>query len=226
MYIYKLMKTFQTTTIKFPEIKLTARDAHKLRGYFGNLFSDYSHLLHNHTPDGKLRYAYPLVQYKVVKGMPVLVGIGEGAELLVSLFLKIKEIDIEGRKYPVLDKNIEAKLNEITVNSGLFQYNFTTLWMALNQHNFEKYCSFDVNAKKTFMNTQIRNNILSFLKGTGIWVKEEILATADVTEKQTKFKNRHMLAFSGTFTANVTLPDYIGLGKAVSRGFGTIVRKS
>jgi hypothetical protein len=34
-----------------------------------------------------------------------------------------------------------------------------------------------------------------------------------------------MLAFSGSFVCNATLPDYIGLGKAVSRGFGCIVKQ-
>ena len=54
------------TTIRFPEIALRTRDAHKLRGYFGNLFQEHSPLLHNHWEDGTSRYAYPLVQYKVV----------------------------------------------------------------------------------------------------------------------------------------------------------------
>ncbi len=56
----------QTTTIRFPEIQLQARDAHKLRGYFGNLFKEHSPLLHNHFEDGSLRYKYSLVQYKII----------------------------------------------------------------------------------------------------------------------------------------------------------------
>jgi len=33
-----------------------------------------------------------------------------------------------------------------------------------------------------------------------------------------------MLTFGGGFVCNVQLPDYIGLGKSVARGFGTITR--
>ncbi|MDZ7899258.1 MAG: CRISPR-associated endonuclease Cas6 [Arcicella sp.] len=33
-----------------------------------------------------------------------------------------------------------------------------------------------------------------------------------------------MMAFGGTFMTNALLPDYIGLGKSVSRGFGSIVK--
>ena len=31
-----------------------------------------------------------------------------------------------------------------------------------------------------------------------------------------------MIGFFGTFQVNFNLPDYIGLGKSISRGFGTI----
>jgi hypothetical protein len=33
-----------------------------------------------------------------------------------------------------------------------------------------------------------------------------------------------MIAFEGMFEINAMLPDWIGLGKQVSRGFGTIQR--
>ncbi len=70
---------------------MQTRDAHKLRGYFGNVFKEHSPLLHNHFEDGKNRYAYPLVQYKVIKIIPVLMGLSDGTKLLFDLFLKILE---------------------------------------------------------------------------------------------------------------------------------------
>ena len=59
-------KPLQLTRIKFPDIQLQTRDAHKLRGYFGNLFQEHSPLLHNHYDSGQLRYRYPLIQYKEI----------------------------------------------------------------------------------------------------------------------------------------------------------------
>ena len=99
------------TIIQFPDIKLQTRDAHKLRGYFGNLFKEQSPLLHNHYADGKARYAYPLVQYKVIDNMPVLVGFQQGGELLVSLFLKIEEIDSDSSLLLVATQVIEVSLD-------------------------------------------------------------------------------------------------------------------
>ncbi len=42
------------TIIRFPEIQLATCDSHKLRGYFGNLFKEYSPLLHNHLESGEV----------------------------------------------------------------------------------------------------------------------------------------------------------------------------
>jgi hypothetical protein len=208
--------------IQFPDIELQTRDAHKLRGYFGNLFKDHSPLLHNHYQDGSARYAYPQVQYKVIDKMPLLVGFQEGAELLVSLFLKIREIKIAGQNYPVLAKNIQQKQYELTVNQQLYNYRFKTLWMALNQENHRKYQQLDESAKTQFLNRQLQNNILSFYKGLSFRTTERIMAGTRVNEKQNLFKDQPMLAFDGEFTTNAFLPEMAGIGKAVSRGFGTV----
>jgi len=210
------------TIIQFPDIELQTRDAHKLRGYFGNLFKEHSPLLHNHYEDGSSRYAYPLVQYKVIDKMPVLLGFQEGADLLISLFLKIREIDIEGIHFPVLAKNIQQKQCELSVNKQLYNYLFKTLWMALNQENFKKYEDLDETNRVDFLNRQLQNNILSFYKGLSFRTDERIMVITRLEEKQTLFKNQTMLAFSGQFTSNAYLPEWSGIGKAVSRGFGTI----
>jgi len=215
------------TIIKFPEITLKTRDAHKLRGYFGNVFKEHSPLLHNHFEDGSNRYAYPLVQYKVIENMPMLVGLLEGAKLLIDLFLQIKQIDLEEVKYQVNSKNIANKIVEINDLKKLHEYHFKTLWMALNQKNFQLYNNCNTHEQKNeFLNRQLQNNVLSFYKGIGVFTKDRIMVTGKFHEKTTKFKDKNMLAFSGSFVTNATIPDYVGLGKAVSRGFGTITKNN
>jgi hypothetical protein len=217
------MTTLQTI-IQFPDISLQTRDAHKLRGYFGQLFKEHSTLLHNHYEDGTSRYRYPLVQYKVIDEMPVLVGFNEGAELLVNLFLKMKEIDIEGIIFPVLGKTIRQISFDLSPNGKLNRYEFKTLWMALNQKNYEIYIKLDEPEQKSFLDKTLQNNILSFYKGLNYFTTERILANVNVVEKQTRFKDQKMLAFSGDFVTNAMLPDLAGIGKAVSRGFGSIMK--
>lgn len=220
------MKKLIKTLIRFPEINLETRDAHKLRGYFGNLFKEYSPLLHNHFADGSLRYAYPLVQFKVIEKIPCLLGLNEGSELLIKLFLQIKELNIEGKVYPVHAKNIEQQPVEIKNNDVLLEYQFKTLWIALNQDNFKKYITLDASGKSAFLDTQLRNNILSFYKGIGYWTEDTIMAKSRLIETTTSFKNKKLLAFKGGFISNALIPDYCGIGKAVSRGFGTIIKRN
>lgn len=214
----------QTAKINFPELVLKTRDAHKLRGYFSELFNEYSPLLNNHMEDGTLRYKYPLVQYKVMDKTPVLIGLEEGASLLIDLFLKIKELKIDDVTYPINQKNIENKQYDIHVDSDLYTYQFKTLWMSLNQENFKKYMDFNKEQKKTQLKKILIGNILSFYKTFQYYTQEQIMATTQLKEATTQFKNKNMLAFKGMFTTNAFLPDGIGLGKSVSRGFGTIKR--
>ena len=218
------MKSIHTVTIQFPEIALATRDAHKLRGYFGNLFKEHSPLLHNHLNDGQLRYAYPLVQYKVLNNIPTLVGIEEGAKLLTQLFLNIKELQIEGNTFPVNGKIIRSAVQETGVAKDLFSYRFSTLWMGLNQQNFSRYVQADPEQQSTMLKKVATGNMLSFFKGISLYIEphERIMLNLQVNQKNTTFKNKQMLAFAGNFTTNVKLPNYIGIGKAVSRGFGTI----
>jgi len=217
----------QICRIKFPEIKLQTRDAHKLRGYFGNLFKEHSPILHNHYEDGRFRYKYPSIQYKVINNVPTLIGIEEGAELLPSLFLKIKELDINGQKFSVNTKNIELKNEEVGYSNSLYEYQFTTLWMGLNQTNYAKYNKLEDEVEKQMMlNAILVGHILSFFRNTRVELNasERLMAKLNVVEKSTLFKENKMIAFSGSFIVNALLPDEIGLGKAVSRGFGTIKR--
>lgn len=217
----------QVCRIKFPEIKLQTRDAHKLRGYFGNLFKEHSPILHNHYEDGQFRYKYPSIQYKVIQNVPTLIGINEGAELLPSLFLKIKELDINGEKISVNTKNIELKKQEVGYSTSLHEYQFATLWMGLNQTNYAKYHKLENEAEKQEMlNAILVGHILSFFRNTKIELRpeERLMAKLNVEEKSTNFKEQKMIAFSGSFIVNAILPNEIGLGKAVSRGFGTIIK--
>jgi len=215
------------TIIRFPEIQLAARDAHKLRGYFGTLFQEHSPLLHNHLESGESAYRYPLVQYKVLDGVPTLVGLNEGAELLIGLFLNIKELKIGERLYPVFQKNIESKMINIGLSGDLHAYSFKTRWMALNQQNYATYLAEDDGQKAKHLKAILTGNILSFFKGMNYRAAGTIMANLKITNQtETQFKNKSMLAFEGEFVTNVLLPDSIGLGKSVARGFGTIEKNN
>jgi hypothetical protein len=217
------MQTINQTIIRFPEIQLATRDAHKLRGYFGRVFQEYSPLLHNHLESGESAYRYPLVQYKVIEKVPTLVGLNEGADLLINLFLKMKFIEIEGVKHLINQKNIESKTLEIGLDSDLHSYRFQTLWMALNQENHQRYIANSPAQQQKQLNTLLQNNILSYFKAMNYWVNGQVMAmTQQVVERETKFKDQTMIAFQANFVTNAVLPSFVGIGKSVARGFGSL----
>ncbi|MEA5428907.1 CRISPR-associated endonuclease Cas6 [Arcicella lustrica] len=217
------MQTIHQTIIRFPEIQLATRDAHKLRGYFGNIFQEYSPLLHNHLESGESAYRYPLVQYKVINRIPTLVGLNEGADLLINLFLKIKTLQIEDKTYQINQKNIESKTLEIGLSNELHSYRFQTLWMALNQENHQKYLRNTTAEQQKQLNILLQNNILSYFKAMNYWVNGQVMGMLqNVYEKETKFKDKSMIAFQADFVSNAVLPSFIGIGKSVARGFGTL----
>ena len=220
--------TLPILTISFPEIRLHTRDSHKLRGYFGNLFKESSPLLHNHFEDGSSRYEYPKIQYKVLNEIPYLVGVGtEAARLLSELFLKINELDIDGERFPVFAKNIEARNWTIGVGETLQTYRFETLWMALNQTNHALYQGYNDDRKADQLRGIATQNILAFFDNFDLRLPKEVRIMTmlqDIKTLETNFKNNRMLAFKGQFVTNALLPDLIGLGKSVARGFGSIKR--
>ncbi len=223
------MTSLPTTTIQFPELQLFARDAHKLRGFFGTFFRERSTLLHNHFVNEqgveRLRYSYPLVQYKILQGTPMLLGLGEGSDVLADLFLDMRELNIGGTVYPVLHKNIERKDIICGLTDNLHEYSFQNPWFALNQTNFDHYNTLFDAERLTMLNSILTGNMLSFFKGAGIWLEGRIMSSLRVeSELPIQFKDHSMIGFRASFTTNVEMPDWIGLGKSVGRGFGTIAK--
>ena len=59
------------------ERPVTDEDASKLRGYIANQFKEYP-ILHHHVAEAYV-YTYPRVQYKIIEGAAIMLGIEEGA---------------------------------------------------------------------------------------------------------------------------------------------------
>ena len=213
------------TLLHFPQIHLPRRDGHKLRGYFANLFSEESDLFHNRTKDGGFKYRYPRIQYKIVRGEPMLVGIAEGGPLLVERFLRIKEIDIDGLIFPIHQKNLKNEECLVGVRNDLFEYEFVNPWLALNEKKYTEYEATETEAEKIEILKKILiTNIINFFTAAGHRESERIMVSLNLQRIQVKFKDQPMVGFKGRFTTNAMLPDFVGFGKSVSRGFGTIQR--
>jgi hypothetical protein len=199
--------------------------ADKLRGYFASRFGEYN-LIHHHLNNDKLLYKAPLIQYKMLDGKPFVLGIDEGADILQKTHIDIDYIKIGYKEYQVKEKSIVLKTDNLGTINNNKTYSFLTPWLALNEKNYEKYRMLGAwGKKKELLEKILVGNIISMSKSLGYTVPAPIVVKInDLREVKTSLKGTPMLGFLGTFSVNFEIPDYWGIGKSVSRGFGTIKR--
>jgi len=207
--------------VVFKTDKRVEEDSSKLRGYFGKKFPD-EILLHHHVGKETI-YAYPRVQYKVIEGTPIIVGIEEGAEVLQKICSEIDEIVMGKRKYRV--KSVHINISEVEFGKCKQSRGYKILlpWLALNQENYRRYKEMEYpKEKKKMLNGVLVANVLSMCKSLGYTVKGRLFASSRLNKTTVKFKGVYVIGFTGEFRINFILPDYIGIGKGVSHGFGTV----
>jgi len=74
------------------------------------------------------------------------------------------------------------------------------------------------------LNRNLVGNILSMSKSLDYQVPDKIKCHIEVKEQSSSLKGNEITAFRGFFVTNFQIPDLLGLGKSVSRGFGTVKR--
>lgn len=198
-------------------------EAPQLRGFFGRKFED-EVLMHNHGKDGELIYQYPRIQFKILQSNAVLLGIGDGAELLERLWLEIDRTTLGDECLDVLESHFEIRDEELAICEAPITYRFLTPWLALNQTNFRSYTgSRNMAFRKDELSRILVGNCLGLAKSLGIRFDDRINADGrQLTSIKTTLKGQGMIGFIGKFRMNVRLPELIGLGKSVSRGFGAV----
>ena len=212
----------QIAVLKF-DFDIRASQIHKFRGFIGNLFKNFD-LIHNHDLNtGKEIYRYPLVQFKIIDKKPVIIAITkEAIQIFSDIFMTLEEIDIEGVKIPVYEKNLEMKNVEFGYSEDLFVYEFISPWIGLNQKNHQKYTDSNDSEKQEILQKSLTGNILSMSKYLDYWLtsNQRIKVDLKLKEVSVKLKGKTMIGFTGIFKTNFLIPDFFGIGKSVSRGFG------
>ncbi len=198
-------------------------DAAKLRGFFATSFNEHA-LLHQHVTD-KLIYKYPLIQYKMLDRTPLVLGINEGAEVLKEIYDKFSEIKLGESTYSIMERGITLKSEEFGCSDQILSYRFATPWLALSQENYPKYLDASWEERKVLLRKILVGNILSASKGLGYVATQHIrLEVGRMQDKICMLKGTKVTGFRGEFTTNFAIPDYLGLGKSVSRGYGAVTR--
>lgn len=183
-------------------------------------------LFHNHTDEG-LIYRYPLIQYKRIHQKAAIVCIGEGTEAIGQFFSSCNfNVNIGDRHVELEVESIKANKTLVQVWDSMFCYTIRK-WLPFNKENYEQYLKLESLAEKYAMLERLLiGNILSFAKGVGIQFDKQV--ECKITEVSDPFSIMHkgvkLMGFDVSFKTNVSLPDFIGLGKGVSVGKGMVKR--
>lgn len=195
--------------------------APELRGFFATKFTEYIEL-HQHNAD-KFIYRYPVVQYKMINEVPTVIGINEGSEVLKQIYDGYDQIRLGANTYSIVERGISIRDEEFGISDMIHSYEFVTPWLALNQENYYKYYHLKGKPERDeFIRRILIGNIISMSKSLEYEIPSQIKCDVIVHFQKERLKNVNVMSFTGKFHTNFQIPDNLGIGKSVSRGFGAI----
>lgn len=206
---------------------ISHKEIEYFRGAVINALTDKDILFHHHLPEGTgVLYSYPLIQYKRVNHKAAILCFEAGIEAIGKLFNENGlEFNLNGRIEQFKVVKVALYQQRVQIWDKKFTYSIRK-WLALNQNNYEKYNQLEGLADRThFLEKILKANILSFAKGINVFFDEpvECKITKLGDKNITLYKNVKMTMMDAEFTSNVSIPNYSGLGKGVSIGYGTTV---
>jgi len=220
------MKKIKYLLLSFESLQMNSFDVPKFRGYLAHKYSNFD-LIHNHLENGRFRYSYPSIQFKVIGKTPAIVALEEGIDVIKKVFLEIDEIMISGKSHRSTEKSIIIKSADLGECEEVNEYSFISPWMALNQDNHAEYMRLNRIEREEFLERILIGNIKSICKGFGYWIPDagSIRVRSRLNSVARNFKDLRMECFAGSFRTNFRLPDYLGLGKQTARGFGCVIKE-
>lgn len=221
------MKKIRTLLIK-ADTRISVPEIPLFRGAVINLLDGACSLYHNHGAGDGVLYRYPLIQYKRINQRGAILGIEQGTEVLGEFLSKSGSVLAIGEReaeYGIVD--ISARQCLIQVWDEQFEYQIRK-WLPFNAENYRAYSAADgLSDRIHLLESILTGNLLSFAKGVGETISSTIVCTITMLGGPVlyTYKGVRMMGFDAVFKTNIFLPDYIGLGKGVSLGFGTIKQK-
>lgn len=187
-----------------------------------------STLFHNHGPDDTFLYRYPKIQYKLTERKATIICLDDGTDDIHYL-LQNRSLDLRiGDRQETFEiEDIHIQYPQLQTWRANFQYALKN-WQGLNQENYQKYQALEGEVERLqFLEKMLLGNLLAIARDFGLdttAIPIQLQITKMKEEKWLGYKGRKVLTFTLNFKTNLSLPDYVGLGKGVSVGFGSVKR--
>ena len=172
----------------------------------------------SYTPSGS---NYPLIQYKVIRGAPIIVAINEGCDILWEIYDYLDEIN-ERSTWKITEKRIIERKVNLGPTDRRVRYRFLTPWLAIPAEELGKKTQNNPQQKNKILALVLESNFLGIARNFNITIESALQISLNVRDNYIVQKDTGIAGFFGTFFANFELPPFLGLGRSISRGFGTI----
>lgn len=181
-------------------------------------------LFHNHVSEEQYHYRYPLVQYKTIGKKAAIMGLSAPGVEAVEQLLSLPEFKTQCSLYLGEQFAFTSLARETLVLSAeMTETCHVRKYLPFNADNLKKWNgSPSLVTRSALLETCLTGHLLKLASALRWQLPARALQVAllDFRPYQTTVHGASYLAFELDFKTNITLPEHVGLGKAVSHGFG------
>ncbi len=179
-------------------------------------------LLHGHDKQGKSAYRFPLIRY-IPSQNPAIVGLDGSLDVLEDIYQGMgKDIYTPSNNYTIEASELRGRDFDFGETDTLLELKTLTPWIGLNTSNYQKYIKAGRKKDRIALLESIwKGNILALAKGLDINVDWRIMAKiVDLREINLNIKGTPVLGLNARIVTNTKIPQWLGIGKHVTLGFG------
>ena len=169
------------------------------------------------------KFLYPRIQVKVLDEEIFIIGLNQGVDPIMKIKDEIKELNFGDITFKVEDCDLEESAQLFNLTSNLIKYKFISNWVALNNSTNNKYQNMNDANRLEFLNKLLGENIVFLAREVGFDFEKNIFSRINISSLEPISEDQKGWgAFQGEFYSNIILPNYIGIGNGITRGYGTI----
>ena len=196
-------------------------------GYDHDLFHNHNNI--NGLDTHEYHHRYPLIQYKQHRGMPMMLCLEEGVEALHHLFEQPDmSIDMAGSRRTLRVAKLDVREHRFEGSSEARHYHLRD-WLALNEENYAAYRKASgLIAQIAILEKILQNQLVALCYAFGHAPPDSLqvqVQIQDIHNRQwVSYKDVKVWCFSLEFSVCLDLPNYLGIGKGASTGWGVLRR--
>ena len=183
-------------------------------------------VLHNHQGD-QFDYRSPRVRYVVLNQQPQLISFDEGLHVLEEIYRDRHTLSVGTQRYRVTGTELEDQIEHLGTADTLLEFRSLTPWLGLNERNYATFQKMRTSEERMDLLSRILNgNYLSLCKTVDVEIKERLMTRVFSFQRvPLSHRGTSLLGLKVVFVSNMLLPDGVGLGKLVSKGFGLMKQR-